>query len=214
MEKTYRGREADVRFDLERCIHAAECVRRLPAVFDTERRPWITPDAASAEALAEAIGHCPTGALHLDAPEGGPEEAPDAVNTVEVRPDGPLYVRGDVRVEDADGAPVVQDTRLALCRCGRSANKPFCDNAHREAGFRDGGHWEDAKLSGDAEGSGRLTIRTAPGGPLLLEGPVRLPSADGAPACAGAAGALCRCGASASKPFCDGSHARVGFQDP
>jgi CDGSH-type Zn-finger protein len=54
-------------------------------------------------------------------------------------PNGPLYVRGSIEVRDADGSIFRRDTRLALCRCGQSRNKPFCDNSHRQAGFRDAG---------------------------------------------------------------------------
>ena len=51
--------------------------------------------------------------------------------------DGPLFVRGDITVTDEAGAIVRHDTRMALCRCGGSANKPFCDDTHRRIGFRD-----------------------------------------------------------------------------
>jgi CDGSH-type Zn-finger protein len=47
-----------------------------------------------------------------------------------------LFVRGNVRIFDQDHTPVRQDTRVTLCRCGASANKPFCDGSHRRIGFR------------------------------------------------------------------------------
>jgi CDGSH-type Zn-finger protein len=43
-----------------------------------------------------------------------------------------------VRILDADGQLIREDTRLALCRCGGSENKPFCDGSHRRIGFRTG----------------------------------------------------------------------------
>ncbi|MFB7250190.1 CDGSH iron-sulfur domain-containing protein [Microbacterium sp. NPDC056234] len=52
-------------------------------------------------------------------------------------PDGPLLVRGDVDLRTPDGEPVQRNRRtVALCRCGLSAIKPFCDGTHKAAGFR------------------------------------------------------------------------------
>lgn len=67
--KTYTGPLVDVSFDGEVCRHAAECVRGMPAVFDTQRKPWIDPgnaaDPASADLLREVVGRCPSGALEI-----------------------------------------------------------------------------------------------------------------------------------------------------
>jgi uncharacterized Fe-S cluster protein YjdI len=63
MRKTYAGENVDVSFDPEVCVHAAHCVRELPAVFDVERKPWITPDGASADEVVAQVGRCPSGAL-------------------------------------------------------------------------------------------------------------------------------------------------------
>lgn len=61
----------------------------------------------------------------------------DPVPTISAYPDGPLIVRGDVQLVDADGAPIERRRRtVALCRCGLSSIKPFCDGTHRPAGFR------------------------------------------------------------------------------
>jgi CDGSH-type Zn-finger protein len=52
-------------------------------------------------------------------------------------PDGPLLVRGDVDLRTADGEPIPRTRRtVALCRCGLSTIKPFCDGTHKAAGFR------------------------------------------------------------------------------
>jgi len=112
------------------------CVRRLGGVFDPARRPWIDVDAADADAIAETVLTCPTGALHFRRLDGGAQEEPGGPPVVEPRPDGPLFVRGAVRIVDADGRVVREDTRVALCRCGASGNKPFCDGSHRRIGFR------------------------------------------------------------------------------
>ncbi|MFC3996719.1 (4Fe-4S)-binding protein [Nocardiopsis sediminis] len=62
-KKAYEGRSITVTFEARRCRHAAECVRGLPEVFDTARRPWIQPDRAPADRLAEVVRRCPSGAL-------------------------------------------------------------------------------------------------------------------------------------------------------
>ena len=72
----------------------------------------------------------------------------------------------------------------------------------------------DPKLAPTDEGAerGSLRIVCAPNGPLLVEGPVELRDASGETVATGRKGALCRCGASANKPFCDGSHVAIGFE--
>ena len=68
--KTYEGKRIDVSFDLELCQHSGECVRGLPGVFDTKKRPWINPDGADAEAVAAQVERCPSGALQYALREG------------------------------------------------------------------------------------------------------------------------------------------------
>jgi uncharacterized Fe-S cluster protein YjdI len=119
-----------------RCIHSALCTRGLPAVFDISRRPWIDAGAAEPEQVAEVIRRCPTGALTYRPGPGLAAEEPDDPTVVRVEPNGPLLVRGRVEVRDADGEVVAVEPRVALCRCGASANKPFCDNSHRRIRFR------------------------------------------------------------------------------
>lgn len=222
--KTYFGEAIDVSFDTARCIHAAECVRGLPAVFDRSRRPWVLPDAAAAEEIAAVVERCPTGALHYARHDGGPVEASDAQNTVQVQAHGPYYVRGRLRVVTAEGTLLIDDVRLALCRCGQSQHKPFCDNAHLAAHFRDEGRLAavpgaaEAPVNTDAAASEHvaLSIKVRKNGPLKLQGAFALLSA---PDAAGEQSiqrtddaVLCRCGGSGTKPFCDGTHRVNGFQ--
>ena len=214
MSERVRSYEHDgftVEYDARRCIHAGECVRGLPLVFDPDKRPWIDPSQAGADAIAEVVRRCPTGALRYRHPGDSPQEAPDAEATIEVMPDGPLWLRGDLRLSSGDGE-ASHETRAALCRCGASQNKPFCDNSHVAAGFDDPGAIGDSKLrpADDAADAG-VDITPAPNGPLLVKGSLEIIGADGEQVGGGRA-ALCRCGASANKPFCDGSHSRIGFE--
>ncbi|MDX6512770.1 MAG: hypothetical protein QOE36_2274 [Gaiellaceae bacterium] len=111
------------------------CYRGLGGVFKPEARPWVDVDAADAEAISATILTCPTGALHFRRLDGAPQEEPEAETTIEPRPNGPLFVRGRVRLVDVDGRLIREDSRVALCRCGASENKPFCDGSHRKIGF-------------------------------------------------------------------------------
>jgi CDGSH-type Zn-finger protein len=92
-------------------------------------------DAADADEIAETVMLCPTGALHFERLDGGDQESPWEPTMVEPRPNGPLFVRGRFVVRQADGE-LREETRAALCRCGGSANKPFCDGTHKVNGFR------------------------------------------------------------------------------
>ena len=133
--QVYETEAITVTFDPVRCIHAAECIRAQPAVFDSSRRRWIRPELGTPGEIVAAVHRCPTGALHYSLRTGVAEEVEEA--TVRVRRHGPLYVRCAVRLETEEGAVLGEDLRLALCRCGASRNQPFCDGSHREAAFRD-----------------------------------------------------------------------------
>jgi uncharacterized Fe-S cluster protein YjdI len=126
----------EVTFDPNLCAHAGNCLRGLPEVFNLQARPWIQPENATADALAETVRRCPSGALTYRRLDGGAEEV--AEEGVAIRPvrNGPLYARGDIEVLDGEGNLLRRATRAALCRCGTSENKPFCDGSHVKAGFR------------------------------------------------------------------------------
>lgn len=200
--------EIEVAYDVKRCIHAAECVRGLPDVFNPRRRPWVDLDAAPAEAIDEVISRCPTGALALHYLDGRRPKRADE-NSVTVVPDGPLYLRGDIEVVDQDGNRLLRDTRVALCRCGASENKPLCDGRHARSGFRDEGEVNIASV--EAESDVALTVKVLPNGPLSLSGGFCVIDGKGK-AVQRSKGAMCRCGHSENKPFCDGSHIGVGFE--
>lgn len=127
----YKSDKIEVTYDPKRCIHAALCLMGLPQVFDTRARPWVQPAKADAESVAETVRSCPSGALQYKRLDGGPEEQPDERNSIEVTPGGPYYVRGSIELRDSDGQVISQESRVALCRCGQSKGKPFCDNTHR-----------------------------------------------------------------------------------
>lgn len=207
----YASEAIAVVYDRDRCIHAGECVRGLAKVFAPSRRPWVDVDAEPAARIAEIVMRCPSGALTFERLDGGAEEPVPARNMVTVSPDGPLYVRGDLEVETPEG--VVVTTRAALCRCGASARKPFCDGSHAKVGFRhDGGMRLGTPIAPPAtDTDGPLRIRASRRGPLLFSGVLELRSHDLGTHARVQHPALCRCGRSGLKPFCDATHTEVGF---
>ncbi len=137
--RTYETERIAVVWFPERCIHTARCIMGLPDVFDPRRRPWIVLEGRTADEVAEVVQRCPTGALHFRRLDGGPQEQPREETAVISVPNGPLYLRGDIELINDAGETIRHDTRMALCRCGESKSKPFCDNSHRLTGFSDTG---------------------------------------------------------------------------
>ena len=138
--QTYTAPGITVTFDPNLCLHAAACLRALPQVFDVSKRRWVAPENASVDEVCAAIDRCPTGALAYrretsSAGEVIADPRPAAVTIVSVL-NGPLLIEGSFEFYDEFGTPIPLPGRAALCRCGGSKNKPFCDNTHRLNGFR------------------------------------------------------------------------------
>ncbi len=133
--KEYATDEIVVEWEPRLCFHSRYCVTSLPEVFDEARRPWIDVDAATAEEVEDAVARCPSGALRTRRPGAAPVRRLRP-SQLRASKDGPLLVSGGVRVVDAEGNLLYEGERAALCRCGGSGNKPFCDGTHREIGFR------------------------------------------------------------------------------
>ena len=210
-DRVYSGENADVTYSLRRCIHAEECVKRLSTVFNLDQRPWIQVGATDGDVLADTVERCPSGALHHLRKDGGAPEATPTANRIILWPNGPIQVRGDLHITAFDVA-VEDETRATLCRCGASQNKPFCDNSHKTIGFTAGPASSRKAEAGPIVEGGALHIDAETNGPLRITGNVRILDADGAEIFAGDTVALCRCGGSADKPFCDGTHLTNGFQ--
>lgn len=135
VKKSYEGDGIVVGWEPKLCIHVANCIRALPESFDPNARPWIDVTAANADQLAAAVTTCPTGALTFRRTDGAPQETAASPVTIQPRTNGPLFIRGEVEVVDIQGNTTREARRMALCRCGQSSNKPYCDLSHRAAGF-------------------------------------------------------------------------------
>ncbi len=203
----YRGKSLIVRFDGEKCIHARHCVTGRPEVFVANSEgPWIHPDAASPEALIEVSHACPSGAISYQRLDGGQDEQPPRVNLLRIRENGPVALHAEATIEGH--GPVL---RATLCRCGASKNKPFCDSSHIEAGFQASGEPATGDTSPLESRDGPLVVRPLKNGPLLVEGNLEICAGTGRCVSRVKKTALCRCGGSANKPYCDGTHRTNGF---
>ena len=159
-----------------------------------------------AERVAEIAHACPSGAIRYKRKDGRPDEAPPPVNLVAVRESGPYAVRADIRL---DGGSI--HYRATLCRCGASKSKPFCDGSHHEIKFAASGEPETRESAALAARDGPLAIDPELDGPLQVRGNLEITSGTGRRVACVTQARLCRCGGSATKPFCDGTHARIGF---
>jgi CDGSH-type Zn-finger protein/uncharacterized Fe-S cluster protein YjdI len=205
----FPGNEIDVHWDGRLCIHIGECGNAEGELFVGGREPWCIPDTSTKAEVREICERCPSGALTYTDKTGAPEQAA-AENRVTVAYNGPLFAQGRLDIEGASADMPGVRFRATLCRCGHSKNKPFCDNSHLEAGFEDYGSVGERGPGLEATG-GPLSIKPLANGPLLVEGNLEIRAGSGRLAWQGTRAALCRCGASKNKPFCDGTHKAVGF---
>jgi CDGSH-type Zn-finger protein/uncharacterized Fe-S cluster protein YjdI len=191
------------------CIHSRFCVTGAPKVFLANvQGPWIHPDDMDAEELMAVSRECPSGAIQYRRKDGGREEQPPPVNLISVREAGPYAFRGDLTI---DGEPF--GYRATLCRCGASKNKPFCDGSHHDVGFDASGEPPTGdKTAMLAVRDGPLEVTPQLNGPLMVRGNLEVISGTGRMVARMTAARFCRCGHSNTKPFCDGTHAKVGFR--
>ncbi len=135
--KQYTNGEITVVWQPEVCIHSTLCWKGLGDVFNPTKRPWINMDGAQTEAIIEQVKKCPSGALSYfknnEMEQASIEVTSETI--VEVSANGPLLVYGNVVVKDAQGNEQKKNKVTAFCRCGASANKPFCDGTNRKIGF-------------------------------------------------------------------------------
>jgi len=134
--RVYINDAVEVTWSPSLCIHWAACVGGNERVFNPQRRPWVDLDADEAERIVEIVDACPTGALNarLLREDVQIETSPNTM--ILPQADGPLFLRGRIRILAPNGDILREGTRMALCRCGASRNKPFCDDSHYNIGFK------------------------------------------------------------------------------
>lgn len=147
--KRYENDQIVVHWFPELCSHPGICHRLLPEVFNVEQRPWVNVNAAAPENIIRTIDKCPTGALRYSLPEGSGvnpqiangvgniefEKSHPAEVKIKLVANGPLLVEGPAVVIGLDGHALKQGAKMALCRCGLTENRPFCDGAHKKRGW-------------------------------------------------------------------------------
>lgn len=205
-----RGTQVSVRFDGGKCIHSRHCVLDHPDVFvPNVAGEWIHPDAASAETLMSIARNCPSGAISCERHDGGEPEVAPKVNTVRVLENGPLAFHAEMRFWGGGGA-----LRATLCRCGASKSKPFCDTSHVASGFTATGEPPTQESAALEVRNGPLEVIPVENGPLHIKGNLEIITGTGRTVKRATECWLCRCGHSGKKPFCDGTHRKVGFEAP
>jgi len=202
------GSKLDIHFDGKRCIHARYCVLGAPGVFLANTPgEWIRPNTMDPEDLAAIARRCPSGAITYRRKDGHPDECPQPVNTAHLRENGPYSLAGELEI-----VGYASRLRATLCRCGASKRKPFCDGSHNGVGFAASGEPLSQQLVTLEQRGGPLRVRPEVDGPLTVEGNLEICAGTGRTIARSDRTRLCRCGGSNNKPFCDGTHRKIGFQ--
>ncbi len=135
--RDYVGKQITIHDNRRLCAHAGECTHGLPGVWRMGESPWIDPDGADVEQIIAVINKCPSGALSYTI-EGKGNTGKSEGESVMVSKNGPYHVRGAVSLDDSSVDTGDLPENYALCRCGASKNKPFCDGSHWDINFSDG----------------------------------------------------------------------------
>ena len=127
----YSNRDVTVVWKPNVCIHSAICFNGLPEVFDPTVRPWIETKGSTTEKIIAQIKKCPSGALtYFMNNEENKTDSISAESIVEISKNGPILVYGNITIKKQDGTEEKKSKVTALCRCGGSQNKPYCDGSH------------------------------------------------------------------------------------
>lgn len=134
--KKYTSKDIEISWDSNTCYHAAVCIKNLPGVFNLENKPWIDPTGATVKEIKGLISQCPSGALAFKVSGETSSDIPVEQNTEVILVDnGPIRLKGNFQIIDADGKPLEHKQVVSLCRCGASKNKPYCDGTHKHIDF-------------------------------------------------------------------------------
>ncbi len=139
VKKEYKNGDITVIWQPTLCIHSGICFRSLPEVFKPRESPWIQMDNSTSDQIVSTVNACPTGAISIKTSKPPQIMTIESTSTegtkVTVITNGPAKVSGPCTVTMADGTVVEKPNGVSICRCGLSANKPFCDGNHKSNGF-------------------------------------------------------------------------------
>ncbi len=139
--KKYSNNEISVIWKPDLCIHSTNCWKASLKIFNPKRKPWIDMNAGSTDEIIKIVNNCPSGALSytrekkMAEQKAQPAQTSESKLSVQVSKGGPYLVKGKFVFVNTDGKEEIKDGSIALCRCGASNNKPFCDGTHRKVGF-------------------------------------------------------------------------------
>jgi uncharacterized Fe-S cluster protein YjdI len=136
----YSNSEVTIVWKPEICIHSAICVKGLPGVFNAGRKPWIDMSQADTNAIIEQVRKCPSGAISYMMNDGAADSAKPVaeaanITNIEIMKNGPIIIKNECVIKHSDGTEEVKQGKVALCRCGASSKKPYCDGTHGKIGF-------------------------------------------------------------------------------
>jgi uncharacterized Fe-S cluster protein YjdI len=137
LKKKYTKENLTVVWQPELCIHSTLCFKGLPHVFNPGNKPWVNLDAESVERIKNQVDNCPSGALSYMI-EGSDEIQDMNIEDsplIEISENGPILIKGPVNIKYKGSQDLKESKIIALCRCGGSSNKPFCDGTHKQEGF-------------------------------------------------------------------------------
>jgi uncharacterized Fe-S cluster protein YjdI len=137
---TYPNKDITVVWKPDVCIHSRICWKELNEVFKPKERPWIQMDGSTTERIIEQVRKCPSGALsYFVNEERAVHQDPVAeaahITEIVVSANGPYIIKTECLLKHSDGREEIKTGATALCRCGNSQNKPYCDGSHAGAGF-------------------------------------------------------------------------------
>lgn len=136
LKKKYTKDNLTVVWQPDLCIHSRQCFKGLPQVFNPANKPWINMDAETVDQIKTQVNKCPSGALSYIIEESVdmPVNDVETIN-IDISENGPILIKGPVNIKYKGKKERVESKTLALCRCGESSNKPFCDGTHRRNSF-------------------------------------------------------------------------------
>ena len=138
--RQYSNDDIVVSWEHTKCIHSTICWKGLPRVFNSQKKPWIALENSNTAAIINQVKQCPSGAISFKHKkdktlESNQSEEQVGLLKVQVASGGPLLVHGAFNLEHNNVTQNMNKKVTALCRCGQSQNKPFCDGSHTKIEF-------------------------------------------------------------------------------
>ena len=141
----YTNNEVTVIWKPDTCIHSRICWTDLKEVFDPTKSPWVNIGGSTTEKIIEQVRKCPSGALSYfmnEETKAQPDQQAPIISetsrivNIQIKPNGPILITADCHIIHSNGEEEIKKGSTALCRCGASANKPYCDGSHRKINFQ------------------------------------------------------------------------------